>query len=155
MKSKLLMALGILSLTACANSNDQTFNGKRYELAETELSAGRALLQYLPYDRSLTPHILFVERLHLGNMENAEQAVSAWYKKETQYRENDCKLVFKFFQNINYATCDFKSGYKYVVYVVNPKNEKLFAKVYINSKPLTENEQQNIAKELFKFYPWD
>lgn len=149
---KLLLGLITISLMACVNSNDRTFQGKSYELNSAELSQGHALYTYLPYDRSGVPHNLFVERQKLPANQVGLYAED-WYKKEQGFRKNDCQLQFKTYQNIKYATCDFNSGIKHVIYVLTTKEDQGFAKVYMSAQKITENDEHRLVQELDKFYP--
>ncbi|GJH42439.1 hypothetical protein [Pasteurella canis] len=150
MKAKFMLMIGILSLTACVNSNDKVFQNKNYQLVAAELSTDSALYQYVPYDRS--SHMIIIDRLNIPES-YASQFIKDWYAKETQYRKKDCQLQYKTYQNIPYATCDFNNGSRYAIYVLGTKENKGFAKVYISAKKQSEMNEKNLVKALTEFYP--
>ena len=153
MKTKLILILIPMFLTACINPNDRVFQGKSYELVVAEMGTNnKALFRYEPYDRSGVPHVIFVDKLNIT--ENyANHYVNDWYKQEQEYRKNDCKLQHKVYQEIKYATCDFKNGSKYVIYVLKTTNNQGIANTYLSVQKQSENDEHRLVLELNKFYP--
>ena len=54
---------------------------------------------------------------------------------------------------MKYATCDFNSGIKHVIYVLTTKEDQGFAKVYMSAQKIAENDEHRLVQELDKFYP--
>lgn len=131
-------------------SKQSIFQGKLYELLEAEVSYSMASFQYVPYDRS--NNVIFVERYNLP-AEQIDHFIQDWYAKEMAYRKNDCVLQYKVARNVPYATCDFKNGTRYVIYLLDVKDNRGFARAYISAQKQSDTKEKEIVNDLAKFYP--
>lgn len=79
-----------------------------------------------------------------------------WIAKEQGYRKNDCVLEKAESGGVTYYTCDAEkglNGIRFIIYVVNIKNDKGYVKVYRSMNKPNQEELTKLVADLNKFYP--
>lgn len=140
-------------LTACMNPNDAFFQNQRYKMLRAELNGSNALFNY-GYPKK-PDHDLLVDQVRVPPAHRAAFERD-WIAKEQGYRKNDCILKKAESKGVTYYTCDAEKGFngvRFVVYVVNMKNDKGYVKIYRSMNKPNQEELTKLVADLNKFYP--
>lgn len=150
---KYTAALLTFLLTACMNPNDAFFQNRRYQMLEAQLNGSNAIFHY-GYSQN-PDHDLLVDQVRVPDAYRASFERD-WIAKEQGYRKNDCVLKKAESGGVTYYTCDAEKGFngtRFVIYVVNIKNDKGYVKVYRSMNKPNQEELTKLVADLNKFYP--
>lgn len=140
-------------LTACMNPNDAFFQNRPYKMLTAKLNGSNAIFHY-GYPQKPN-HDLFVEQVRMPDAYRVSFERD-WIAKEQGYRKNDCILEKAQSGDVTYYTCDAEkefNGIRFVIYVVNMKNDKGYVKVYRSMNKPNQEELSKLVADLNKFYP--
>ncbi len=147
---KIASALLLCSLVACANVNDRLFLNSSYVLQETALKQGVNLFKYK--NKTNPKQRIMIETQRLNKVEEYPQYLADWVEKEKGYRQGDCVLQHKNYQEQEYYICDLQDLHgtdERILYLFGHQDKLAFVKVFAVYSSV-DNEKQ-ILDALKKF----